>query len=235
MANETRLKEHKDAAARARLIEAGMDVFGEHGFAGSSTRMIAGAAGTNIAAIPYYFGGKEGLYQAVVAHIVGRVRERMDSGIKAAMAQASRRDATPGELLDGLKGLLTALAVTMIGSSEARRWARIILQEHVRPSAAFDILYQGLFNNMLDAGCALVGRLTGLPADSEELTFLTQSLLGQVLVFRIGEAVLLRRLGQDSVSPAQVAKLAGLVAANVEAIIRGANVRKTASAGEGEA
>src|SRR5579862_9588675 len=50
---------------RLRLLEAAIDVFGRHGFDGASTRMLAKAAGVNLQAIPYHFGGKEGLYLAV--------------------------------------------------------------------------------------------------------------------------------------------------------------------------
>ena len=49
------------ATASNRLIEAGIDVFGEHSYEAATTRMIAKKAGVNIAAIPYYFNGKEDL------------------------------------------------------------------------------------------------------------------------------------------------------------------------------
>ena len=44
---------------RQRLIEAALKIFGESGFEGASTRMLADAAGANLAAIPYHFGSKE--------------------------------------------------------------------------------------------------------------------------------------------------------------------------------
>ncbi|MBE9190364.1 TetR family transcriptional regulator [Gloeocapsopsis crepidinum LEGE 06123] len=55
--------------ARHRLIDAGIEVFGISGFEAASTRHIADKAGVNLAAIPYYFGSKEGLYRAVAEHI----------------------------------------------------------------------------------------------------------------------------------------------------------------------
>lgn len=49
---------------REKLLSASVDVFGRYGFDGATTRMLADAAGVNLQAIPYYFGGKEGLYIA---------------------------------------------------------------------------------------------------------------------------------------------------------------------------
>ena len=51
---------------RQRLLDAGLAVFSEVGYHGATIREMAGRAGTNIAAISYHFGGKDGLYTAVV-------------------------------------------------------------------------------------------------------------------------------------------------------------------------
>ncbi|MEK8046190.1 TetR/AcrR family transcriptional regulator [Ideonella margarita] len=52
-------------ASRARLMEAGLRLFAEQGYARTSTRDLAQAAEVNVAAIRYYFGDKAGLYKAV--------------------------------------------------------------------------------------------------------------------------------------------------------------------------
>src|SRR5579864_5114735 len=57
--------------AKQRLIEAGLEIFGTFNLEGATTRQLADRAGVNQAAIPYYFGGKEGLYLAVIKHVVG--------------------------------------------------------------------------------------------------------------------------------------------------------------------
>lgn len=51
--------------ARNRLLRAALPLFAGKGFAKTSTREIAAAAGVNLAAISYYFGDKAGLYRAV--------------------------------------------------------------------------------------------------------------------------------------------------------------------------
>lgn len=51
--------------ARNRLLRAALPLFAAKGFAKTSTREIAAAAGVNLAAISYYFGDKAGLYRVV--------------------------------------------------------------------------------------------------------------------------------------------------------------------------
>lgn len=57
--------------ARARLLHTALRLFAEKGFANTSTRELASAAGVNIAAISYYFGDKAGLYRAAYTEPLG--------------------------------------------------------------------------------------------------------------------------------------------------------------------
>ena len=57
--------------ARQTLLLAALKLFSEKGFAKTSTRAIAQAAGANIGAISYYFGDKAGLYRAVFVEPMG--------------------------------------------------------------------------------------------------------------------------------------------------------------------
>jgi len=62
-----------DKDAKNRLIEAAMPLFPAKGYAGVSIREIAEAAHVNSAAISYYFGGKEGLYEAVLDFLFSQI------------------------------------------------------------------------------------------------------------------------------------------------------------------
>ena len=53
-------------ATRRALVEAAAEAFAEHGFEAASVRAITAAAGVNQGAITYHFGGKDGLYRAVL-------------------------------------------------------------------------------------------------------------------------------------------------------------------------
>jgi AcrR family transcriptional regulator len=60
---------------RERILEAAGRLFSEQGFDGTSTRQVGAAAEANIGTIAYHFGGKEGLYNAVLARMYERVLE----------------------------------------------------------------------------------------------------------------------------------------------------------------
>jgi AcrR family transcriptional regulator len=69
MENKTENKAEGKAeenAARIKLLQVAKKLFAQHGLNGTSTRYISKEAGLNISLISYYFGGKEGLYKAVL-------------------------------------------------------------------------------------------------------------------------------------------------------------------------
>lgn len=72
---------------RERIIDAAIELFSEAGFAGTTTRRLAEAAGVSEAALYLHFETKEALYEAIIrrkAHehgeFVERLREAMEEG-----------------------------------------------------------------------------------------------------------------------------------------------------------
>lgn len=51
----------RQQGTKERLLDAAECLFAEHGYTGTSLRMISQQASVNIASANYYFGGKEGL------------------------------------------------------------------------------------------------------------------------------------------------------------------------------
>ena len=62
------------AATRQRILEASESEFSRHGYSGARVERIATAARANIRMIYHYFGGKEGLYLAVLERVYERIR-----------------------------------------------------------------------------------------------------------------------------------------------------------------
>jgi TetR/AcrR family transcriptional regulator, regulator of cefoperazone and chloramphenicol sensitivity len=73
--HETRKQRTDGAEARQLLLHAALGLFAGKGFAKTSTREIALAAGANIGAISYYFGDKAGLYRAAFTEPLGCVHD----------------------------------------------------------------------------------------------------------------------------------------------------------------
>ncbi|AYW66781.1 MAG: CerR family C-terminal domain-containing protein [Pseudomonas aeruginosa] len=53
-------------STRAKLLDAAGRLFAECGYAGAASKAICEAAGTDLAAINYHFGNRDGLYRAVL-------------------------------------------------------------------------------------------------------------------------------------------------------------------------
>lgn len=207
------------ADARQRLIEAALKVFGEHGFKGASTRAIAGEAGANIAAIPYYFGGKEGLYLAVAGYIADQITARMGSGLNAAGQLADDPATTPEQRRQAMLALADGFISMLVGTEEAALWARFMVREQFDPTEAFDVLYERVMGPSYVAIAKLLGPLLGLQPDSEILKLRIFSVIGQALVFRVARAAILRRLEWDAYTPGRLDQIRAALRANLIAIM----------------
>jgi len=64
-------------ATRQSLLDAASALFAERGFDGAKVDEIARSAGVNKAMISYHFGGKKGLYNAILAGDFGWMLERL--------------------------------------------------------------------------------------------------------------------------------------------------------------
>ena len=50
---------------RTRILDAAEELFMQHGFEGTSMRLLTAKAGVNLAAVNYHFGSKDALIEAV--------------------------------------------------------------------------------------------------------------------------------------------------------------------------
>ena len=62
------LKKTNGADAKTRLMEAGIALFAEQGYASTSVREIVALAGVTKPVLYYYFESKEGLFQSILNH-----------------------------------------------------------------------------------------------------------------------------------------------------------------------
>lgn len=79
-------------STRERIIEAAGRLFAEKGFKETTVKDITDLAGANVAAVNYYFGDKEKLYEEVIIHVFDYMRKNfpLDKDMAAADSPENR-------------------------------------------------------------------------------------------------------------------------------------------------
>jgi AcrR family transcriptional regulator len=197
---------------RTAIIEAAMRGFGERGFAATGIREIAALAGTNVASISYHFGGKEGLRAACAEHIVKVLGE-----VLAAARTGDALPEGPEAAERALAALVDAFVRFLLLEPQARLVAGFILREMAEPSAALDIVYNGLFEGLHRRLCAIWGAATGAAPESEPVRLAVFAAIGQIVYFHLGRPVVQRRMDWPAIGPAEARAIAKTVVRNLTA------------------
>jgi AcrR family transcriptional regulator len=195
------------SAARARLIEAGLDVFSTHGYRAATTRMIAERGQVNLAAIPYHFGGKEGLYLAVVDYIIDTVDGLLSPQLTAIRKRIAHNSPDRREGLAMLEELLAVLVDFVVGAADAPRFGRILLREQMSPSNAFDRIYEKIMEPVLMAVTSLLQVISGNGEPMHELRLQAFTLVGQIMIFRSGWETAARYVGLTGQNPEETSAI----------------------------
>lgn len=201
---------------RLALIRAALKLFGAQGFEATSTREIAALANANIAGITYHFGGKEGLRAAAAEHIV-RTLQGVGGPLLAESLDPERL--APDEATKQLVRIFEAMVDFLLATPEAEDISQFILRELARPTAALDIIYEGMFLPTHERICKLWQTATGEDQNSETTKLTAFTLIGQVVYFKFGRAAVLRRMGWRGVDPGQAAMISAILRDNVEALV----------------
>lgn len=172
------------AQSRERLLLTAMRLFAERGFANTSTREIALAAGANIASISYYFGDKAGLYRAAFCEPSPNPRKDI-----AAFTQ-------PGATLrESLAAFYDMLLAPLKQGDMARLCMRLWFREMLEPTGVW---HEEIDNGIKPAHAALVqvlARHLGMAQPDDDLERLTFSVVGLAVHILISREVI------DKVSP----------------------------------
>ncbi len=203
---------------RAALIRAALRLFGRQGFDGTSTREIAAAAKANIGSIAYHFGGKDGLRTAVADYITDTIQTVASQAI-GSVPVPSLDAATPEAAERQLTAALERMVAFMVARPEAGEIAQFMLREMAQPTTALDRIYEGVFAPLHGRLCLIWEQATGEPAESERTKLTVFTLIGQVVYFRIGREVVMRRMGWDGIGDAEAAKVLDVTRDNLKALL----------------
>lgn len=167
---EVRRQRSDGVEARSHLLLTALRLFAERGFAKTSTRQIALAAGVNIAAISYYFGDKAGLYRAVFTEPMGSAKDDI-----AAYDQ-------PGfTLRQSLQGFVASFLNPMKQGEFIQQCTRLHFREMLEPTGVWaEELDQGI-KPAHAALVAVLGRHLGVTRPDDDLHRLAFSITGLAL------------------------------------------------------
>lgn len=95
---------------RERILDVAEVLFTEHGFDGTSMRMITGQAAVNLAAVNYHFGTKEALFQAVFQRRIDQLNHARMQALDAMEREVGDAPLKPSQVLEGFFGPALAMA-----------------------------------------------------------------------------------------------------------------------------
>ncbi|XPV74926.1 MAG: CerR family C-terminal domain-containing protein [Desulfovibrio sp.] len=188
---------------RKSLLDAGLVLFGEHGFKSVTTRMLAQEAGVNQAAIPYHFNGKEGLYLAVAEYAAETILVRTHE-LYTAYEENLGGGLSKKECAVRIARHLQSMLSGMVGLEEQRRFVRFIYQEYMNPGQGFHIIYNRVILRNHMALSALVAVMMDVEIESDEAIVRTHAIAGQIMGVVAARVVLLKRLGRDQFTKADI-------------------------------
>ncbi len=202
-------------ATRKRLIGAAIEIFGVNGFDGTSTRMLAERAQANLGAIPYYFGGKAGLYRAAAQHIADGLSAKMIATVTEVESALKDRNLAHSELFELLDRLMVrTFAAIVLGSKEADSWCYFIVREQMQPREGFEILYRSVMARIQKLCVALVARILEVPEDDPRCSIRAMTIMGEIMIFRTARAATLKRLGWSRFTADRLAEVQAVLSEN---------------------
>jgi AcrR family transcriptional regulator len=115
-----------------RILDAAERLFLDHGYDGTSSRMITGAARANLAAVNYHFGGKAGLFQAMLARRLDALHGERLAALEAELAAAGGKPVECERILAAL--FVPALALARDPGRGGADFLRLLGRAYVDPS-----------------------------------------------------------------------------------------------------
>jgi TetR/AcrR family transcriptional regulator, regulator of cefoperazone and chloramphenicol sensitivity len=186
--------------ARERLLDAATRLFAAGGYETATVRDIVSAAGTNLNAINYYFGGKRGLYQAVMLRELDRARS-----FTADLPRTAHGDALEHRLESVVLRILTFFV------SQHSQLPRLAALEVVKPSAALDEIWPAIHVAERQELRDLVADVLGSEATADAIDEGVRAVYSQCVYFMFMGEVLQRAGSPVFSSSAAVRRLASRI------------------------
>lgn len=205
--------------AQQRLLETAKHAFAANGYRATATRDIASVAEVNISAITYYYGGKLGLYRAVLQDIAKRVMREMTDKIESVQTLLTDESTSPEQAEELLYERITLLCSLICSQRLPNEDVAVFLHEYFAPGEAFDTLYQELISPIYTLTAALIVKATGGTIDHESATLYTIQLFAEMFVFRSRKQFILQQLSWADYGEKEMTKITEVVISHTRAFL----------------
>jgi AcrR family transcriptional regulator len=210
------------------LIEAGLEIFGAFNLEGATTRQLAERAGVNQAAIPYYFGGKEGLYLVVIQYMLQHKGAQVLPVVEEIRRGISGREVALEEALALLRRLFMTIVSVLLKDRATTTWARIIVREQMQPTKAFEIVYEQMIRHVHEAVTTLLAVVLRRKPTDSTIILRAHALVGQVLIFLSGRETIRRRLNWEGYTAREVVQIQQAISEQLDLLLQRAPQRRKA-------
>ncbi len=188
-----------NATGRDRILEAAGEIFAECGFRGATVRRICERAGVNIAAINYYFGGKEKLYSEVLRHW-------SEYALKKYPLLLGLGEGAPAE--EQLKAFVRSLLFRLLDKGKPAWFGKLMAREMMEPTQAFERLAKEIVRPRDRILASVVQKMIGTPVSEERVWLCCASIIGQCLYYYNARAIISKLYRRDVSKADEIERIA---------------------------
>lgn len=188
-----------NADCRERILEAAGEIFAEFGFRGATVRKICERAKVNVAAINYYFGGKEKLYSEVLRHW-------HDFAVKKYPLLFGVGEDAPAE--EQLRGFIRSFLFRLLDKGKPAWFGKLMMREMTEPTRAFERLVKEIVRPRDRVLASIVRKMITTPVSDEEIRLCCASIIGQCLYYYNARSIVTRLYHQDVTKPDEIERIA---------------------------
>ncbi len=188
---------------RDRLVVAASELFAEKGYRNATIADICKAANANIAAVNYYFGDKENLYNEVWRH---------------AFATASSAYPFDGDLPpnpsteDALYGCASAILHRIFAEDERGIFAKLLYYEMASPTLALDRIAKEVILPQSQYLVKIIREFMGKAISDDVLQICKHSIVGQCAFFNFSRPLRERVMGKKTMTEEEMEQTARHIA-----------------------
>lgn len=131
---------------RTRILDAAEELFMQHGFEGTSMRLLTAKAGVNLAAVNYHFGSKHALIEAVFRRRLDPMNQARLAGLDA--LEAKDQPAQPQEIIRAF--LSPTLKLVEDAKGGGRNFTRLLGRTYTEPAKPVRQLIGQIYAPVMD-------------------------------------------------------------------------------------